>query len=77
MTYNNQPGVSSTLLGTLSNMTSVNTQYSFQLNPTGIQSTTGSRLSIGVTTGTSDQLRIYSREATNVDYTPKLVIDYY
>jgi hypothetical protein len=77
MNYNNQPGVSSTLLGTLTNMTSLNTQYSFQLDPTGIQSSAGSRLSIGITTGTSDQLHIYSREATNVDYTPKVVIDYY
>lgn len=76
LNYNNQPGFSSTDIGTMTNMTSPGTHYTFSLDSTAIQPYAGSHISLGIISS-ADPLSIFSKEALNQNNSPKLILEYY
>ncbi len=79
VTWNTRPttGIGSAVLGQLTGATAVNTAYTVTLDPAELASRAGSAVTLRLSgvTGT-DNVRLWSREATTASYRPSLTLTY-
>jgi beta-mannanase len=73
LSYNNSVALSETVLGTVPANSAPNTWYEITLDPFSIQQKLGGLLSVTIESTGSDELLLYSREATDP---PQLIITY-
>ena len=73
MSFDNPVAISGTLLGTVPANTAPDTWYEITLEPSALQQTVGGLLSLAIEATGSDDLLLYSREATDQ---PQLVVTY-
>lgn len=76
LTWANRPTASGATLGTVTGSTNVNTSYETTLDAAGLRSLTGSTGSLLVTASGDDNLRFWSKEATNSGFRPALVLTF-
>jgi hypothetical protein len=77
LTWNNRPAVTSTVLGTLTGASAVNTAYSATLDPAQVKLLIGTQTSLAVMDGQStDSLYFWSKNFSTVASQPTLVLTY-
>jgi hypothetical protein len=74
LTFNNRPAtVVSSVLGTLTGATALNTPYQVVLDPSALQSALGTSVTLRMTGSGADNVRLWSAEAVQAQYRPSLV----
>jgi len=78
LTWNNRPtAVRPGVVGTLATATQLNTTYTVALTPAALASSAGSNLTLRLaSTAGTDNLRVWSREATSATFRPTLTLTY-
>jgi hypothetical protein len=74
VTFNNRPTtVVSGVLGSLTGATALNTAYQVALDPSALQSTLGSNITLRMAGSGADNVRLWSAEAVQAQYRPSIV----
>jgi Fibronectin type 3 domain-containing protein len=76
VTWNTRPTAFGDLLGTITGATATNTPYTSTLSAASLQGLVGTTVSIALTTAGTDNLRLWSSEATTASYRPLLTLVY-
>lgn len=74
--WNNRPTTVGSLLGTLEGATAVNTAYSASLSTSALSSVLGTTQTFRLASTGSDNVRLWSREASSSSYRPVLVLTF-
>lgn len=76
LTWNNRPTAVGDQLGTLTGTNATNTAYTLALSSVELKSLAGQRITLRLLTNGDDNLRLWSREATNAGYRPLLSLEF-
>ncbi|AWB87296.1 DUF7594 domain-containing protein [Mycetocola zhujimingii] len=76
LTWNNRPTGSGPTMGTLTGASATNTVYTASLAAGPLAGLTGQNVSLRLTSGGGDNLRLWSSEASNVSYRPVLTLTF-
>ncbi|WP_396642504.1 LamG-like jellyroll fold domain-containing protein [Microbacterium sp.] len=77
ITWNNRPTtVSSGVLGSLTGATALNTAYQVGLDPTALQATLGTTITLRMSGAGADNVRLWSAEASQAQYRPSIVFSF-